>query len=570
MVDSGATHNFISRRLVVALGLPVSSFAGIHITLGDGYSIFVTEQCLQIPVSIGSFQFLLDVLVFDTGNLDLILGMAWLASLGEVVHNWHHSWMQFQIAGKEVRLQGVSHNQSKSAALQQWLGRLDCCDSELAVPSVGDSTLSDLQQQVLSRLLHEVSDVATVLDRSHTRPNTVVPGVAAAAAGFRSSVNSCLIRVLLLLFKESSVIQKDYVEFEDETLDKSGESVTPEVVFDSGSTGVDTDDDSVSGSTGNNSESNDSGSNGSESSEEEEDSTSSVQSSSIPGSYVPQPETQHWVRRSTRVTVPPDKYSPSANFLLLSENGEPDCYTEAVSVKDSFQWEIAMKEEMKSLEKNITWVLTKLPSGKKALQNKWVYRIKDESDGSKRYKARLVVKGFQQKEGVDSNEIFSRVVKMTTIRLVLSIVASENLHLEQLDVKTAFLHGDLDEDIYMVQPEGFQISGKENMVCKLKKSLYGLKQAPRQWYLKFDNFMGRNGFKRCEMDHCCYIKKFSKSYIILLLYVDDMLIAGSDMKEINKLKKQMSEEFEMKDLGAAKQILGMSIFRNSKDLKRNI
>ncbi|KAD5961972.1 hypothetical protein E3N88_13445 [Mikania micrantha] len=263
----------------------------------------------------------------------------------------------------------------------------------------------------------------------------------------------------------------------------------------SGSTGVDTDDDSVSGSTGNDSESNDSGSNGSESSEEEEDSTSSVQSSSIPGSSVPQPETQHW-------------------------------------------WEIAMKEEMKSLEKNRTWVLTKLPSGKKALQNKWVYRIKDESNGSKRYKARLVVKGFQQKEGVDYNEIFSPVVKMTTIRLVLSIVASENLHLEQLDVKTAFLHGDLDEDIYM---------------------------APRQWYLKFDNFMGRNGFKRCEMDHCCYIKKFSKSYIILLLYVDDMLIAGSDMKEINKLKKQMSEEFEMKDLGAAKQILGMSIFRNSKD-----
>ncbi|KAD7117790.1 hypothetical protein E3N88_05058 [Mikania micrantha] len=163
-----------------------------------------------------------------------------------------------------------------------------------------------------------------------------------------------------------------------------------------------------------------------------------------------------------------------------------------------------------------------------------------------------------------SNKVFL-IRQLVNTKLVLSIVASENLHLEQLDVKTAFLHGDLDEDIYMVQPEGFQISGKENMVCKLKKSLYGLKQAPRQWYLKFDNFMGRNGFKRCEMDHCCYIKKFSKSYIILLLYVDDMLIAGSDMKEINKLKKQMSEKFEMKDLGAAKQILGMSIFRNSKD-----
>ncbi|GJX06270.1 retrovirus-related pol polyprotein from transposon TNT 1-94 [Tanacetum coccineum] len=152
---------------------------------------------------------------------------------------------------------------------------------------------------------------------------------------------------------------------------------------------------------------------------------------------------------------------------------------------------------------------------------------------------------------------------MTTIRLVLSIVAAENLHLEQLDVKTAFLHGDLDEDIYMTQPEGFQSAGKEeNLVCKLKKSLYGLKQAPRQWYLKFDSFMQRAGYKRCAMDHCCYLKKVGSSSIILLLYVDDMLVAGSDMAEIKKLKRQLSKEFEMKDLGPAKQILGMSIIRD--------
>ena len=138
-----------------------------------------------------------------------------------------------------------------------------------------------------------------------------------------------------------------------------------------------------------------------------------------------------------------------------------------------------MKEEMNSLQKNKTWILTELPKGKKALQNKWVYRVKEEHDGKKRYKARLVVKGFQQKEGIDYTEIFSPVLKLTTIRLVLSIVAAENLHLEQLDVKTAFLHGDLEEDYYMKQPKGFQVSGKENLVCKLKKSLYGLKQAPR-------------------------------------------------------------------------------------------
>ncbi|RVW89954.1 Retrovirus-related Pol polyprotein from transposon TNT 1-94 [Vitis vinifera] len=144
---------------------------------------------------------------------------------------------------------------------------------------------------------------------------------------------------------------------------------------------------------------------------------------------------------------------------------------------------------------------------------------------------------------------------MSTIRLVLEMVAAENLHLKQLDVKTAFLHGDLEEDLYMIQPEGFIVQGQENLVCKLRKSLYDLKQAPRQWYKKFDNFMHRIGFKKYEADHCCYVKSFDNSYIILLLYVDDMLIVGSDIEKINNLKKQLSKQFAMKDLGAAKQIL---------------
>ncbi|RVW17810.1 Retrovirus-related Pol polyprotein from transposon TNT 1-94 [Vitis vinifera] len=238
------------------------------------------------------------------------------------------------------------------------------------------------------------------------------------------------------------------------------------------------------------------------------------------------------VRRSSRNIRPPQRYSPVLNYLLLTDGGEPECYDEALQDENSSKWELAMKDEMDSLG-NQTWELTELPVGKKALHNKWVYRIKNEHDGSKRYKARLVVKGFQQKEGIDYTEIFSPVVKMSTIRLVLGMVAAENLHLEQLDVKTAFLHGDLEEDLYMIQPEGFIVQGQENLVCKLRKSLYGLKQAPRQWYKKFDNFMHRIGFKR-----------------------------WSDIEKINNLKKQLSKQFAMKDLGAAKQILGMRIIRD--------
>jgi hypothetical protein len=265
------------------------------------------------------------------------------------------------------------------------------------------------------------------------------------------------------------------------------------------------------------------------------------------------------LRRSSRPHVPNRRY---LNYLLLTDEGEPECYDEACQVEDASKWELAMKDEMKSLISNNTWELAELPMGKKALHNKWVYRVKEEHDGSKRHKARLVVKGFQQKEGIDYSDIFSPVVKLTTIRSVLSIVAAEGLHLEQLDVKTAFLHGDLEEEIYMQQPNGFSMKGKENLVCKLKKSLYGLKQAPRQWYKKFDGFMQKNGYYKCNADHCCYFKRFESSYIILLLYVDDMLVASSDMDEIKKLKKQLSSKFDMKDLGAAKQILGMRIHRD--------
>ena len=153
------------------------------------------------------------------------------------------------------------------------------------------------------------------------------------------------------------------------------------------------------------------------------------------------------------------------------------------------QWLDAMQDEMKSLHDNHTYDLVKLPKGKKALEIRWIFRVKQDSNSTlPRYKARLVVKGFRQKKGVDFNEIFSPVVKMSFIRTVLSLAATLDLEVEQMDVKTIFLHGNLEEEIYMKQPDGFLVKGKEDYVCRLRKSLYGLKQAPRQWYKKFESF----------------------------------------------------------------------------------
>ena len=150
-----------------------------------------------------------------------------------------------------------------------------------------------------------------------------------------------------------------------------------------------------------------------------------------------------------------------------------------------------MEEEMQSLKKNKTWKLTQLPKGRKAIGCKWVFAKKEgfPSKEDIRYKARLVAKGYAQKEGIDYNEVFSPVVKHSSIRILLALVVQLNLELAQLDVKTAFLNGDLKEEIYMTQPEGYKVAGNEDWVCKLSKLLYGLKQSPRQWYKRFDKFM---------------------------------------------------------------------------------
>lgn len=251
-------------------------------------------------------------------------------------------------------------------------------------------------------------------------------------------------------------------------------------------------------------------------------------------------------------------------YCLLTEDGEPSTFQEAINSSDVSQWTAAMQEEIEALHKNNTWDLVPLPQGRKPIGNKWVFKIKRNGDDQvERYRARLVVKGYAQKEGIDFNEIFSPVVRLTTVRVVLAMCATFNLHLEQLDVKTAFLHGDLEEEIYMLQPEGFEDKENQNLVCRLNKSLYGLKQAPRCWYKRFDSFIMCLGYNRLNADPCAYFKRFGKdNFVILLLYVDDMLVAGPNKDHIDELKAQLAREFEMKDLGPANKILGMQIHRD--------
>lgn len=254
--------------------------------------------------------------------------------------------------------------------------------------------------------------------------------------------------------------------------------------------------------------------------------------------------------------------------LAMTEDGgrpEPKSYEEAVNDPDWESWKEAMDDEMVSQRKNKTFELVNKPENKKIIGCRWVYKRKYGLLGVKRpiFKARLVAKGYSQKHGVDYQEIFSPVVKHVSIRLLLAAVAQFDMELEQLDVKTAFLHGNLDEYILMSQPEGYEVESKPEKVCLLKRSLYGLKQSPRLWNQRFDLFMVKSGFKRSEQDTCVYFKEISKNqYVYLLLYVDDMLIASKDMNQIKKLKDLLSSEFEMKDMGEAKRILGMEIHRD--------
>ncbi|CAL8115729.1 unnamed protein product [Prunus armeniaca] len=180
----------------------------------------------------------------------------------------------------------------------------------------------------------------------------------------------------------------------------------------------------------------------------------------------------------------PDRFGfdqDEVNYALNISEGDPSTYREAIASDERDSWISAMTEEMESLYKNSIWELVPKPKDKKLVECKWIFRKKEglHEQDAVRFKARLMAKGYSQKEGVDYDEIFSPVVKHTSIRLLLAMATQHDMEIEQMDVKTTFLHGDLEETIFMAQPKGFVEYGKENLVCRLRKSLYGLKQSPR-------------------------------------------------------------------------------------------
>lgn len=253
-----------------------------------------------------------------------------------------------------------------------------------------------------------------------------------------------------------------------------------------------------------------------------------------------------------------DSFSSSHKhyMLNLSANPEPTSYEHVICDEN---WKTAINIELQALVKTKTWDLVPLPSNKKAIGCRWVFKVKMHADGTiERYKARLVAKGFTQTEGLDYTDTLSPVVKMTTVRVCLAAAAVHNWPLFQLDVNTSFLHGDLNEEVYMKPPPGL-IFSTPNLVCKLQRSLYGLKQASRQWNTKLTDTLIASGYIQSKADYSLFTKTSSQGFTMILVYVDDLVVGGTDSHEILQIKTCLDAKFSIKDLGVLKYFLGFEL-----------
>lgn len=227
-------------------------------------------------------------------------------------------------------------------------------------------------------------------------------------------------------------------------------------------------------------------------------------------------------------------------------------------------WKRAMDEEINSIIENQTWEMVDPPSGQKPIGLRWVYKVKKDPSGAVvKHKARLVAKGFVQKKGIDFEEAFAPVARMETVRLLVALAAQEGWEVHHMDVKSAFLNGELQEDVYVCQAPGYEEEGKEYKVLKLQKALYGLRQAPRAWNIKLDASLMSLGFARCLLEHGVYSRSTGNGRLLVGVYVDDLIILGSSTTEIAKFKNQMKEKFKMSDLGLLSYYLGIEVVQNA-------
>lgn len=251
-------------------------------------------------------------------------------------------------------------------------------------------------------------------------------------------------------------------------------------------------------------------------------------------------------------------------MVLVTEIGDPERFEEAVQHD---KWKLAMEAEMNSIEENNTWELVELPEGSKVIGVKWVFKTKlNEKGAVDKHKARLVAKGFHQTHGVDFYEVFAPVARWDTIRLLLSVAAKRGWCVYQLDVKSAFLHGELKEDVYVEQPKGFEVENEERKVYKLNKALYGLRQAPRAWYNRIEGYFEKEGFKKCYCEHTLFVKIEGSNVLIVSVYVDDVIYTSNSETMREAFKESMKLEFAMSDLGKMKYFLGVEVIQDQEGI----
>lgn len=246
--------------------------------------------------------------------------------------------------------------------------------------------------------------------------------------------------------------------------------------------------------------------------------------------------------------------------LAAQDLGEPRDITEALNLPDNEKWKQAIQLEYDSIMENPTWKLVPLPHGRKTISNCWLFRKKLNPDGTTaRFKARLVVRGFTQKEGIDYFKTFLPVVRTSSVRTLLATAAHQGLIIHQMDVQTAFLRGILEEEVYMNQPEGYVDKERPMDVCKLLKTLYGLKQSAKGWNQRIHKYLLKRGFIQSESDSCVYIYRSGNEITYLALYVDDTLLLSSSKKAMDEVKQILAAEFRMTDLGAVSFFLGIQV-----------